>query len=135
MPDLVSADGSVTLFLAINECCGTALPAFSQGVDLCVAARPSEGLQVLLGDAATGLANRGTVLLPHSYTLSLSGDNANFVLRSLGQSRYLRQPGHLGRLPMILLTTLSPMVSLRPAFTSASLGYIGSPSGFSSLLM
>jgi hypothetical protein len=34
MPDLVSADRSVPLFLAINECCGTALPAFSQGVDL-----------------------------------------------------------------------------------------------------
>jgi|TARA_B110000263_G_scaffold242164_1_gene247320 hypothetical protein len=69
--DLVAADGSISLFLAINKSCGTALPAFSQGVDLCVAARPSDGLQVLLGDAATGLANRGTVLLPHSDNLIL----------------------------------------------------------------
>ena len=72
VPDLVSADGSIPLFFAINECCGTALPAFSQGVDLCVAARPSDGLQVLLGDAATGLANRGTIFLPHSDHLSLN---------------------------------------------------------------
>ena len=69
MPDLVSADGSVTLFLAINEGHGTNLPSFSQGADLCIAARPSEGLQVLLGDAATGLADWGSIFLPH-------GDNS-----------------------------------------------------------
>ena len=72
MPDLVSADGSITLFLAINECHRTNLPSFSQGADLRVATRPSDGLQVLLGDAATGLANRGTIFLPHSDHLSLN---------------------------------------------------------------
>ena len=65
MPDLVSADGSITLFLAINECHRTNLPSFSQGADLRVATRPSDGLQVLLGDATAGFADWGSVFLPH----------------------------------------------------------------------
>ena len=65
MPDLVSADGSITLFLAINECHRTNLPSFSQGTHLCVTIRSSDGLQVLLGDATAGFADWGSIFLPH----------------------------------------------------------------------
>ena len=65
MPDLVSANGSITLFLAINECHGTNLPSFSQGTHLCVTIRSSDGLQVLLGDATAGFADWGSIFLPH----------------------------------------------------------------------
>ena len=65
VPNLVSADSPISLFLAVNEGHGTNLPSFSQGADLRVATRPSDGLQVLLGDATAGFADWGSGFLPH----------------------------------------------------------------------
>ena len=65
VPNLVSADSPISLFLAVNEGHGTNLPSFSQGTHLCVTIRSSDGLQVLLGDATAGFADWGSIFLPH----------------------------------------------------------------------